>query len=71
MKTAPKYVFFGCTCEFESNKTLFQREVAAFAEKENLKIHDWPLAVETGKYDVGVLASFGHLIPDDVIHMFP
>ncbi|XP_053385815.1 uncharacterized protein LOC128550579 [Mercenaria mercenaria] len=48
-----------------------QRAVRALAERVQLKIHEWPVAIETEKYDVGVLVSFGHLIPDAVIHMFP
>lgn len=48
-----------------------KREVRRYSEEKGLKIYDWPIQAIPNKYDVGVLVSFGHLIPDDIIHMFP
>jgi methionyl-tRNA formyltransferase len=48
--------------------------VARYAAAERLRLHTWPLAPEVlppGKFDVGVVASFGHLIPGRVIDAFP
>ncbi|CAH1789810.1 unnamed protein product [Owenia fusiformis] len=45
--------------------------VRDYAEQENLKIYPWPSPVMMEKYDVGVVASFGHLIPGKIIRMFP
>jgi methionyl-tRNA formyltransferase len=48
--------------------------VARYAAAERLRLHTWPLAPEAlpaGKFDVGVVASFGHLIPGRVIGAFP
>ncbi|KAL4217530.1 hypothetical protein ACF0H5_023979 [Mactra antiquata] len=45
--------------------------VYRFAQDVNLPIQEWPIKVENNKYDVGILVSFGHLIPDRIIHMFP
>ena len=48
-----------------------QRQVKSYALDHGLKVYDWPLTPMQDKYDVGVLVSFGHLIPDSIIHMFP
>ena len=45
--------------------------VRQYAEKNNLKIYYWPHCPTPGKFDVGVVVSFGHLIPLDVIQAFP
>nr|CAG4649612.1 EOG090X0BM2 [Scapholeberis mucronata] len=48
--------------------------VAKYAIKHNLPISVWPLPKELpsqGSWDVGVVASFGHLIPSRVIGAFP
>jgi methionyl-tRNA formyltransferase len=48
--------------------------VARYAATERLRLHTWPLAPEVlpaDKFDVGVVASFGHLIPGRVIGAFP
>lgn len=46
--------------------------VQKYAEKENIQIHRWPLKdFENQKYDIGLVVSFGHLIPEDVINKFP
>ncbi|XP_050397084.1 methionyl-tRNA formyltransferase, mitochondrial isoform X2 [Patella vulgata] len=48
-----------------------QSAIRQYAVQFHLKIHDWPVNIEKGKYDVGVLASFGRLIPASVINNFP
>lgn len=46
--------------------------VQKYAEKENIQIHRWPLIdFENQNYDIGLVVSFGHLIPEDVINKFP
>lgn len=45
--------------------------VKKFAKKNNLVIHNWPYSVPLNKFDVGIVVSFGHLIPEDVINSFP
>lgn len=51
------------------NNTLVRK----FCEAEKLPIHEWPIEVSsiTNQYDLGVVVSFGHLIPKDVIEAFP
>lgn len=46
--------------------------IRKFAERENLKIYDWPYKVpDKHEYDLGVVVSFGHLIPENIIKLFP
>lgn len=46
--------------------------VRGYASKENLHTYNWPLkSVDSGHFDVGVVVSFGHLIPGRIINMFP
>ncbi|GAB1599550.1 methionyl-tRNA formyltransferase, mitochondrial-like, partial [Argonauta hians] len=45
--------------------------VSDFAEKNQMMLHRWPIPVMKGKYDVGVVVSFGCLIPGKIIRMFP
>lgn len=46
-------------------------KVRSFAEKHSLMIHTWPIPTMKDKYDIGVVVSFGRLIPTRVIRMFP
>ncbi|XP_022237126.1 methionyl-tRNA formyltransferase, mitochondrial-like [Limulus polyphemus] len=41
--------------------------VHQYATKNNLVVHWWPFAVPPGVFDVGVVVSFGHLIPQQAI----
>lgn len=47
--------------------------VYEFAQKENLNLYEWPL--EDDKfidcYDVGIVVSFGYLIPEKIIDALP
>lgn len=42
-----------------------------FATENKLILHKWPHTVPCNKYNVGVVVSFGHLIPENVINAFP
>lgn len=46
-------------------------KVRSFAKEQRLAIHTWPIPTMKDKYDVGVIVSFGRLIPERVINMFP
>ncbi|XP_067653498.1 methionyl-tRNA formyltransferase, mitochondrial-like isoform X2 [Haliotis asinina] len=48
-----------------------QNSVRTYADTMGVSVRDWPIPDLTGSYDVGVLASFGHLVPGKVIRMFP
>ncbi|XP_035232040.1 methionyl-tRNA formyltransferase, mitochondrial-like isoform X2 [Stegodyphus dumicola] len=41
--------------------------VRRYAELHNLTVHTWPYDVPVGVYDVGIVVSFGHLIPSESI----
>nr|CAG4641132.1 EOG090X0BM2 [Eulimnadia texana] len=48
--------------------------VAKFATKENIPLRFWPLPKNEpteNEWDLGIVASFGHLIPQRIIQAFP
>jgi len=45
--------------------------VEKYAEDNKLKFHSWPPNIAPGQFDIGVVASFGHLIPSNIINKFP
>ncbi|EEZ98405.2 methionyl-tRNA formyltransferase, mitochondrial isoform X2 [Tribolium castaneum] len=45
--------------------------VKLYADKENLQLHKWPPCIGFGEFDVGIVVSFGHLIPKAIIDQFP
>uniref|UniRef100_A0A0A9WJL9 methionyl-tRNA formyltransferase n=1 Tax=Lygus hesperus TaxID=30085 RepID=A0A0A9WJL9_LYGHE len=47
--------------------------VRSFSEREKLEIHEWPLEASSirDKYHIGLVVSFGHMIPKDVLEAFP
>ena len=50
-----------------------QTQVKKYADVCGLNQFAWPLDTKLvkGRYDVGVLASFGHLIPKTLVEAFP
>lgn len=48
-------------------------DVRSFAKEDKLDIYDWPVTTTQldGKYDIGVVVSFGRLIPEAIIRCFP
>lgn len=48
--------------------------VKKYASKQGMECIDWATLkseIDTIKYDLGVVVSFGHLIPEKVINAFP
>lgn len=41
----------------------FRTPVRGYAEQENLPVSEWPCSVPDDTYDLGVVVSFGHMIP--------
>lgn len=46
-------------------------DVLKYAIDNNLTVHRWPVTDIDNQYDVGVIVSFGHLIPKRIIEKFP
>ncbi|XP_072020893.1 methionyl-tRNA formyltransferase, mitochondrial-like isoform X2 [Amphiura filiformis] len=44
--------------------------VLQYAQQNGLKVYYWPMKEEVKGYDLGVVASFGHLIPGKIINSF-
>ncbi|CAA9996324.1 unnamed protein product [Nesidiocoris tenuis] len=64
----PLYAKF-CLEVVTSDKSLVKK----FCEHENLLVHNWPLNPSSiaGKFHVGMVVSFGHMLPKSVIDSFP
>ncbi|KAL7642202.1 UNVERIFIED_CONTAM: hypothetical protein RMT77_006763 [Armadillidium vulgare] len=45
--------------------------VATFCMEMNIHYSKWPIDVSLHGYDIGVVVSFGHLIPENIIKSFP
>ncbi|KAK2919637.1 hypothetical protein Q8A73_001841 [Channa argus] len=45
--------------------------VRRFAQQHHLVVHQWPPDIADGQFDVGVVVSFGCLIPESLISKFP
>lgn len=47
--------------------------VKKFSEANGLTCYKWPVSpnVIRWKYDLGIVVSFGHLIPEEIIDAFP
>jgi len=45
--------------------------VRDFALATELSTFNWPFSTLTGDFDVGLVSSFGHLIPQNIIESFP
>nr|UYM80455.1 ferritin-like protein [Terebratalia transversa] len=49
----------------------FKTPVSHYAAESRLKQLPWPLSIENNQYDMGIIVSFGHLIPSKIINAFP
>lgn len=45
--------------------------VTTFAQQNHLLVHSWPPDHVDGRFDVGVVVSFGCLLPERLINKFP
>lgn len=45
--------------------------VRKFAEQHELRVHEWPEVQSSGRFDVGVVVSFGCLLQESLINTFP
>ncbi|XP_049842562.1 methionyl-tRNA formyltransferase, mitochondrial-like isoform X1 [Schistocerca gregaria] len=54
-----------------STKSRKPNPVQRIAQQENLAVHPWPLESVPPGFHIGLVASFGHLIPKKIIEMFP
>lgn len=45
--------------------------IEKFAKSNNLQVYSWPYTRLLNNYEVGVVVSFGHLLPEKIINSFP
>lgn len=48
-----------------------QLPVRSCAQELQLPVHEWPHTGPAGQFDVGVVASFGRLLSEELILQFP
>lgn len=48
-----------------------QNAVRLYAKEKHLPIHNWPLTQTVSDFHVGLVVSFGYLIPEKIINVFP
>ena len=48
-----------------------ESHVHKYSRQNDLNIYYYPPDIESGQFDIGVLASFGKMLPKDLIEKFP
>lgn len=48
-----------------------KNRVLQFAEEKKIVINEWPLVNNPQGFHIGIVVSFGHLIPLNIINSFP
>ena len=48
-----------------------ENAVIRYANEQGLTIHSWPLTIALSDFDIGLVVSFGYLIPGQIIRAFP
>ncbi|XP_063988466.1 methionyl-tRNA formyltransferase, mitochondrial [Diachasmimorpha longicaudata] len=48
-----------------------ENPVIKYAQDHGIKVHKWPIENSIGDFDIGLVVSFGHLIPSKIIKLFP
>lgn len=45
--------------------------VHVYSQEQSIPFHSWPTGNDAGAFDIGVVVSFSHLIPQRIITSFP
>lgn len=78
--SAPRYLSLCCVCRSSDEGIVQSLEVVSlsgdapvkrFAQQNNLPVQIWPPHNVHGRFDVGVVVSFGCLLPESLINKFP
>ncbi|CAK9832641.1 Methionyl-tRNA formyltransferase, mitochondrial [Anthophora retusa] len=48
-----------------------ENPIMKYAKQNNILIHEWPIEINVSEFHIGVLVSFGYLIPSKIINAFP
>ena len=48
-----------------------ENAVIKYARKKGIVINEWPLEINVSQFHIGIVVSFGHMIPLNVINAFP
>jgi len=48
-----------------------ENAVIKYANQHGIRIHSWPPTISLSEFDIGLVVSFGHMIPVEMIESFP
>lgn len=48
-----------------------ENEITKYAKENDIIIHKWSPEINVSKFHIGIVVSFGHLIPFNIINSFP
>ncbi|CAL7940104.1 unnamed protein product [Xylocopa violacea] len=57
--------------EVVTTQQVQKNAVTKYAEENKIIINKWPIEVNKCEFDIGIVVSFGHLIPHKIIEAFP
>ncbi|XP_076749431.1 methionyl-tRNA formyltransferase, mitochondrial-like [Xylocopa sonorina] len=57
--------------EIVTTQQVQKNAVTKYAEEHKIVINKWPTEVNKYEFDIGIVVSFGHLIPSKIIKAFP
>ncbi|KAG6801460.1 methionyl-tRNA formyltransferase, mitochondrial [Apis mellifera caucasica] len=57
--------------EIVTNYKIKENPVVKYAKKNKIIIHKWPVEINKSEFHIGIVVSFGHLIPSTIINAFP
>ncbi|XP_035734439.1 methionyl-tRNA formyltransferase, mitochondrial-like [Vespa mandarinia] len=60
-----------CRLEVVTTKQNKKHEVRDYAMQNGIVMRTWPLTIDIEDFHIGIVVSFGHLIPKNIINSFP
>lgn len=48
-----------------------ENAVMKYAKQNKIVVNKWPIKVNKLEFHIGIVISFGHLIPSEIINAFP
>lgn len=60
-----------CRLEVVTTQQNKKQEVRDYAMQNGIAMRTWPVTFDTDGFHIGIVVSFGHLIPKKIINSFP
>lgn len=48
-----------------------ENPVTKYAKENKIIVNKWPVEINKSEFHIGIVVSFGHLIPTKIINAFP